>query len=153
MLTNTPAFHTYRQNTFLDRINNEFFRPHGLYCLVMTWEPDVQDMHYQIDVTSTIHQRIQPAQGMGKLKRSMKTSSGVGDVEFTECAALVFPALDELAVQEGGEAEKKRDKLKHYKGFAATYFDRRAQAQLVRSHSPFAPHPSFVDWHCRSDPT
>jgi len=88
-----------------------------------------------VDINSTIAQRTAAPQGsMGKLKRAMKTSSAVGDVEFTECAALVFPKLDELAVATGDEAQGKREKLKHYKNFSETYFDRRAQAKHVSSN-------------------
>ncbi|KIW23610.1 uncharacterized protein PV07_11797 [Cladophialophora immunda] len=119
-----------RQNTFLDRINDEFFRPRGLYCLVLTWQPDTPTLHTSVDVTSTVAERVSTPHGTGaKIKRAMKTSSGPNTVEFTECAALVFPKLDELAVQTGDEAERKRDKVKHYKGFADVYFDRRAQAK------------------------
>jgi len=68
---------------------------------------------------------------MDKFKRNMKTGSAVGDVEFTECATLVFPKLDELADQHGPEADNKKARLRHYKAFSETYFDRRAQAKLV----------------------
>jgi hypothetical protein len=121
-----------RQNTFLDRINDEFFHPRGLYCLVMTWQPDSPSLHVSIDITSTIADRMAAPQGTGaKIKRAMKASSATANVEFTECAALVFPKLDELAVATGEEAETKKAKIKHYKGFADTYFDRRSQAKHV----------------------
>ncbi|OAP63157.1 hypothetical protein AYL99_02384 [Fonsecaea erecta] len=119
-----------RQNTFLDRINDEFFRPRGLYCLVMTWQPDTPTLHTSVDVTRTVAARMATPESTGaKVKRAMKTSAGASGVEFAECAPLVFPELDELAVQTGAEAECKRDTLKHYKSFAEVYFDRRAQAK------------------------
>ncbi|KIV86735.1 hypothetical protein PV11_02330 [Exophiala sideris] len=120
-----------RQNTFLDRINDEFFQPRGLYCLVLTWQPDSIELHTQIDLNATISQREASVHGMDKFKRNMKTGSAVGDVEFTECATLVFPKLDELADQHGPDADSKKAKLKHYKAFSETYFDRRAQAKLA----------------------
>ncbi|KAI1615166.1 hypothetical protein EDD37DRAFT_649834 [Exophiala viscosa] len=119
-----------RQNTFLDRINDEFFQPRGLYCLVLTWQPDSTELHTPIDLNATIAQREEHVHGMDKLKRNMKTGSAVGDVEFTECATLVFPKLDELADQHGPDADSKKAKLRHYKAFSETYFDRRAQAKL-----------------------
>ncbi|KAK4945607.1 hypothetical protein LTR10_015226 [Elasticomyces elasticus] len=123
-----------RQNTFLDRINDEFFRQRGLYCLVLTWQPESSELHTSMDLTGTIAQRETPVHGIDKVKRSMKTGSAVGDVEFTECATLVFPHLDILAAQEGGDAESKKAKLKHYSAFAGTYFDRRAQAKYAAKH-------------------
>jgi hypothetical protein len=99
---------------------------------VLTWRPDAPTLHVSVDMTSTIADRMEAPEGTGeKIKRSMKTSSGTGNIEFTECAALVFPKLDELAVATGDHAETKREKIKHYKGFAGTYFDRRAQAKHV----------------------
>jgi hypothetical protein len=92
-------------------------------------------MHTSIDVTSTIAQRETSVHGVDKVKRSMKSSSAAGDIEFTECASLVFPALDELAVEQGPEADSKRAKLKHYKSFSDIYFDRRAQAKHVSTES------------------
>jgi hypothetical protein len=78
-----------------------------------------------------------PPVGTGqKLKRTMKTSSGKGNVEFTKCAALVYPQLDQLETATGGEVETGKEKLKHYKSFVGTYFDRRAQAKEVSSSSP-----------------
>ena len=98
----------------------------------MTWQPDSPSLHVSVDITSTIADRMTAPEGTGaKIKRAMKTSSGTGNIEFTECAALVFPKLDELAVATGEEAETKKEKIKHYKGFADTYFDRRAQAKHV----------------------
>ncbi len=133
-----------RQNTFLDRINDEFFRPRGLYCLVLTWQPDYTGLRTSVDLSATVASRMAaPTGAAGKLKRAMKTSSAASDIEFTECAPLVYPKLDELAAQTGDVAERKRDKLKHYKEFSATYFDRRAQAKHV-SHLPVFALPTLI---------
>ena len=102
----------------------------------MTWWPESPNLHITIDITSTIAHRMEAPQGTAeKIKRKMKTSSGTSNVEFTDCAALVFPKLDELAITTGSKAETK-EKLRHYKGFADTYFDRRAQAKHM-SWSPY----------------
>jgi hypothetical protein len=43
-----------RTNKFLYKINEEFFRPQGLYCLVMTWNPNTNQRIQQLDITSSI---------------------------------------------------------------------------------------------------
>jgi hypothetical protein len=42
-----------RTNKFLYKINEEFFRPQGLYCLVMTWNPNTNQRIQQLDITSS----------------------------------------------------------------------------------------------------
>lgn len=139
----TSGFVCHRQNTFLDRINDEFFRPRGLYCLVMTWKPESPTLMLEVDISSSIADRMSTPDGLGaKTKRAMKTSSREGKIEFTECATLVYPKLDDLVASTGAEAETKKEKMKHYKGFADRYFDQRAQAKHVCLPSPqgFVPH-------------
>ncbi|KAK4696315.1 hypothetical protein P7C71_g1578, partial [Lecanoromycetidae sp. Uapishka_2] len=120
-----------RTNTFLDKINDEFFRPRGLYCLVMTWDPDSAVTHSSIDVTSTITASLNHSGGMDKIKNNLRSSSGTtyGEVDFPQAAPLIFPALDNLAGQTGEEAIRKRDKIKKKANFVDEYYDRRAQAK------------------------
>ena len=43
-----------RTNAFLDKMNDEFYRPRGLYCLVMTWSPESSETSSRFNLTSTI---------------------------------------------------------------------------------------------------
>ncbi|KAK9371539.1 uncharacterized protein V1513DRAFT_386639 [Lipomyces chichibuensis] len=116
-----------RTNSFLDKMNNEFFKPRGLFCLIMTYKPDQSSPHEIVDISQTVRQTLEPASSTAKehLKR-LRLSSGTtyGEVELPESAPLVFPALDSLASDNGQE----QNKLKRSQKFIADYFDRRAQA-------------------------
>lgn len=126
-----------RTHTFLDTINDQFFRPRGLFCLVMTWNPESDATETAVDLSSTIsatiQQRSTPSSGMSKLKNNLKRSDGntYGELDFPEVAPLIFPALDELQETTSEEATGKREKLKRTKKFVSEYWDRRAQAEYV----------------------
>jgi hypothetical protein len=95
-------------------MNKEFFQPRGLYCLLMTWNPELPDA---------------PATTID-LRHKFKSSDGkaYGNI-FPEVAPLVFPQIDQLASDQ--DAEKKFAKMKKKKEFVAGYMDKRAQAKFV----------------------
>jgi hypothetical protein len=122
----------FRTNSFLDRMNNEFFKPRGLYCLIMTYKPESSDTHASVDITQAISSSMNPASsGMKQTFKNMRLSAGktYGELEMPEAAPLIFPALDQLAATE--EGVKKQNKLKNSQKFMADYFDRRAQASYA----------------------
>jgi hypothetical protein len=122
-----------RTNSFLDAMNNEFFRPRGLYCLVLTWNPESSDPTDTIDLTSMISKSINPSTGQSQTRNKFHTSSGnsYGDFGFPAAAPLVFPVLDEIDSQ--GE-QKTKEKMKRKGEFVSEYFDRRARAQWAAEH-------------------
>ncbi|PMD30177.1 hypothetical protein L207DRAFT_502936 [Hyaloscypha variabilis F] len=120
----------HRTNTFLDRMNNEFFKPRGLYCLIMTYKPDSTQLHARIDINETISSSMTPAASSTKQTfKNLRLSSGktYGELELPEAAPLIFPALDSLPDSE----KEKQSKMKSSKKFLADYFDRRAQAKFA----------------------
>ena len=52
-------------------------------------------------------------------------------MEFPQVAPLIYPALDNLAEQQGEDAVRMRDKLKKKAHFVDDYWDKRAQAKHV----------------------
>ncbi|RFU28762.1 hypothetical protein B7463_g7589, partial [Scytalidium lignicola] len=128
-----------RTNSFLDRMNNEFFRPRGLYCLIMTYKPESSSRHEVVDISKTIITYSGTGPSESKFKSTMKNlriSSGktYGEFEMPEAAPLIFPALDEAATKSGAEGQKMRDKLKSGQKFVADYMDRRAQASYANEN-------------------
>ena len=123
-----------RTNSFIDKINDEFYRPRGLYCLIMTWSPESSGTSNTFDLTSTITAKAK-SNPSGPLHIAKKFSNSSGktyaDMEFPEVAPLVYPALDNLAEQQGEEAASKRAKLKQKGTFVGDYWDKRAQAKYV----------------------
>ncbi|QKX63085.1 uncharacterized protein TRUGW13939_10253 [Talaromyces rugulosus] len=119
----------YRQNKSLARLNDEFFRPRGLYCLVMTWDPKSHSSRVNIDVNTTIKNS---ASNPGGMSRKFQSSSGTTtEFEFMQTAQLVFPGLDYIAAAPGEEAKGIKNKLKRSKNFVTEYMDRKAQAEFV----------------------
>jgi len=111
-------------------MNNEFFKPRGLYCLIMTYKPDSTQLHARIDINETISSSMTPASSSTKQTfKNLRLSSGktYGELELPEAAPLIFPALDSLPDSE----KEKQSKMKASKKFVADYYDRRAQAKFA----------------------
>ncbi|EED14414.1 conserved hypothetical protein [Talaromyces stipitatus ATCC 10500] len=122
----------YRQNKALDKLNGEFFRPRGLYCLVMTW--DSTSTNSQTTDVDLINNTIQNSlNSQGKLSHKFQSSSGTTrEFEFMQTAELVFPGLDYLAsVPQGKESQGLKNKIKRGKLFVDDYMDRKAQAKFA----------------------
>ncbi|KAK9371472.1 uncharacterized protein V1513DRAFT_386735 [Lipomyces chichibuensis] len=116
-----------RTNSFLDKMNDKFFKPRGIFCVIMTYKPDQSTPHEIVDISQTVRQTVAPAPSAAKeYLKKMRLSSGktYGEVELPESAPLIFPALDSLASDKGQE----HNKLKQSQKFVSDYFDRRAQA-------------------------
>ncbi|KAL7789098.1 hypothetical protein V8C37DRAFT_386647 [Trichoderma ceciliae] len=123
-----------RTNTFLDRVNNEFFKPRGLYCLIMTYKPESAATNETVDLNTAISTSVQGSENRDKtFKQNMQVSSGTtyGEIELPQAAPLIYPDSDDNA-DDGSEKEvKKQNKLKSGMNFASDYFDRRAQAKYA----------------------
>ncbi|GKZ91597.1 hypothetical protein AnigIFM59636_004232 [Aspergillus niger] len=123
-----------RTNKFFDKINDEFFRPRGLFCLVMTWKPGSDSPYATFDMNSTISTAIEHGGAglMNKVRHKLKSSDAKthGTLPFSECAPLIFPDLDELA-EHRGDNQSKLKGAKRRKEFVSDYWDRRSQAKFM----------------------
>jgi hypothetical protein len=129
----------HRTNSFLDKMNDKFFRPRGLFCLMMTYKPFSSSKRVSVDTSTTIAKTLTPADSEFKEKlKGIRTSSGVtvGEIELPESAPLIFPAIDEAAVKEAN-----KNVLVRGSSFLTEYLDRRAQAAYVRL---FLLHPIII---------
>ncbi|SPO00103.1 uncharacterized protein DNG_02955 [Cephalotrichum gorgonifer] len=127
-----------KTNIFLDRLNQQFFKPRGLVALVMTWKPEstsrLTEVYMDNGVQDGISSAARGTSGMiSKVADRLKASSAESSFEWPETAPLVFPSLDELASPvspaEGGAAQKKQNSFKRGEKFVDGYMDRRAQAK------------------------
>lgn len=115
-------------------MNDDYFVPRGLYCLIMTYMPESSENHESVDITQKISSSISPSSsGMQQAFSHMRLSSGktYGELELPEAAPLIFPALDQLAENTSEEGVKKQSRLRTSQKFVADYFDRRAQASYA----------------------
>jgi hypothetical protein len=95
----------------------------------MTYNPDSSESHALVDITQTISSSLTPADsGFKQQLKNLRISSGEthGELELPEVAPLIFPGLDEVAMQ-----SEEANKVKKGREFVADYFDRRAQATYV----------------------
>ncbi|KAJ5651164.1 uncharacterized protein N7484_004887 [Penicillium longicatenatum] len=144
-----------RANNFFNQANEEFFKPRGLYCLVMTWYPEDPDIPaMSMDLQSTIAKAtfgadstVLGSSSLGSLERKFKRSDGktFGNV-FSEVAPLVFPEPETLGNQL--DPEEKFYKVKKKRDFIHGYLDKRAQATFEaenpNSHLNQRPKPTFA---------
>ncbi|TVY13107.1 hypothetical protein LARI1_G008983 [Lachnellula arida] len=109
-----------RANSFLDQVNDGFFKPRGLYCLIMTYKPESSDTHGCVNMMKSL------SSSSSSFFSKLRVSSGKthGELELPQAAPLIFPALD-AAAEEGA---RKKNRMKETSKFVADYMDRRAQA-------------------------
>ena len=111
-------------------MNEKLFKPHGLFCLIMSFKPESDSRVETVDISKTILKSITSPNSSG-LRTTLKSSSGktYGELRLPQSAPLIFPALDTATPDEKQNALKKSTK------FIANYYDRRGQAMFVRSSS------------------
>lgn len=124
-------------NNFLSEMNRTFFQPRGVFCLLMTWKPELDDINPTIDLTNTIS-GVMNSQNAG-LSQKFRKSDAVtyGDLDVPKAAPLVFPALDAAMDAPEGRTEGKsswKDSMHRKQDFIRDYYDRRAQATYVGLH-------------------
>ncbi|KAJ5241589.1 uncharacterized protein N7469_003180 [Penicillium citrinum] len=146
-----------KTNSFFDKINREFFRPRGLYCLVMTWNPELLDAPATvIDLNSLVSKAAKGGDSdmLSRLHHRFKSSDGktYGNM-FPEVAPLIFPQIDQL--DSDRNAGEKVSKMKKGKEFVGEYLDKRARAKFTAknptSHLNQGPKPAFTSRY--ADPT
>ncbi|KUI55143.1 hypothetical protein VP1G_02571 [Cytospora mali] len=125
-----------KTNSFLDKINEEYFMPRGLIAVLVAWKPEdpsaVTTVNF--DLESTVA-KSSPGSNQGtfaKIQGRMKSSSAATSYEFPETAPLIFPDLDKLAStvsDDPNNEAKKQNIIKRGGGFVGHYLDRRAVAQ------------------------
>ncbi|KAJ9607996.1 hypothetical protein H2200_008075 [Cladophialophora chaetospira] len=144
----SKQFMKYQTNKYLDNMNEQIFKPRGLYTAIMSFEPDSMQSGEVVDVNTNVVKSFGSRIGNHYSER-LRTSSGTthGEFELPAAAPLVFPDLSELP-------EHQRTNRMNKSGFFDDYLDRRAQAKFSNQNpdSKLAvPRPKFASsW---SDPT
>ncbi|KAL1889510.1 hypothetical protein Sste5346_008888 [Sporothrix stenoceras] len=125
----------WKTNTFMDRMNDEFFRPRGLYCLIMSYSPIAFDKTAKPYPAQALSNHGQASSSDGGLvstaKRNLRSpTAGVSHGEESlpdSVATLVYPdaAKDPSTASTSPEAKKKKKAFSRLND----YFDRRAQAR------------------------
>lgn len=150
-----------KTNGFLDRMNEELFKPAGCFAFIMKYKSDAEvaassgggllgrlgigAAEVDFSASKAIARYDSSASvskteggGGGKLSaklQKIRLASGEtrGSTKIVEAAPLIYPEIDEVVYsgKDGGETFK--DKTKDAKKFLAGYVDRRAQMEYVSS--------------------
>ncbi|KAJ9607130.1 hypothetical protein H2200_008202 [Cladophialophora chaetospira] len=126
----------WKANSFLDRVNEEYFRPRGLYCLLMTYTPFALGAKEQFDIDEAVSGAPSPSlstkeQSFVERARKNLRNPVAGTVEGEErlppnVAPLVHPAVS-AATQDSPRLAKQRNAITRI----TNYLDDRAQARYV----------------------
>ncbi|KAK5674241.1 hypothetical protein LTS10_012978 [Elasticomyces elasticus] len=138
-----------RTNSFLEKMNEELFKPAGLYAFIMKYKPDEKDTNQWSKVFEIRGEKVDLStnqiiakyatsssseqgngSGMSERMRDLRVASGKtrGALALPEAAELIFPDIDNAVARNGAE-ETFKDKTKDAKLFLADYLDRRAHVQ------------------------
>jgi hypothetical protein len=118
----------------MDRMNDDYFRPRGLYCLLMAYSPIAMNKQAKVNDANAISKREPSSSGSNfssKARRNFRDPlAGIsqgGESLPDAVATLVYPERTG-GLRSPGEQDKKRKAFSRLND----YFDRRAQARYVR---------------------
>lgn len=124
----------------MDRINNEFFRPRGLFCLLMAYNPVALDAKATVSDPDAISNSIgsfPSSSPTAKVKISERVRKNLRNpVAGTTKGADQLPRTKADLIYEGDVGKSKSpDTTEKKKLHVNKYLDRRAQARYVSTRS------------------
>lgn len=134
-----------RTNSFLDEVNQYFFRPRGLFALLIKykgsrnrWSPEPLEVSHAVATSSEPTGAPKKGNLGAKLKHNLQYVSGTshGGMEIPESAPLIYPAIDNAVAglaQANDQAVNNQEskapgRFKRSSKFVNEYLDRRARA-------------------------
>jgi hypothetical protein len=116
----------------LKKLNQGFFRPRGLYCLVMSFDNTHESALTEDELVQNANLASTSKTGLKKYTDKIRSNDGLsGPNQFPDTAPLVFPELNWLADNGNADQKKKLGGYMRFRKFVADYYDRRAQAEYV----------------------
>ncbi|KAK3722923.1 hypothetical protein LTR37_002068 [Vermiconidia calcicola] len=143
-----------RTNEFLDKMNEDLFKPAGLYAMIVKYksEAEVQasgnsllarlgvsgekvDFNTNQTIAKynrTLSEESSAKRTMNDRMKNIRLASGTteGAIQLPEAAPLIFPDIDDALAKTGPETFK--DKAKDVQSFVGNYMDRRAHMEYAR---------------------
>ncbi|KAK7748922.1 hypothetical protein SLS53_000947 [Cytospora paraplurivora] len=144
-----------KTNSFLDKVNQEYFMPRGTIAIIMTWKPQdpaaLTTVDFDLGATVANASTAGNQGAFAKFQSRMKSSAAATSFEFPETAPLIFPTLDKIVSSKSDDPNaetKKKNIVKRGGGFVGDYLDRRAVAQWAGENpdstlANAAPKPEF----------
>lgn len=109
-----------RTNEYLDHMNVAFFRPHGLYALIMCYKPTDTPYEYGDSINKSVARRVDGGDDFSRKSGTVKS-----ELELPDAAPLVFPELKNIP------DDKRPNAAKRALATVNDYSDRRARANFV----------------------
>ncbi len=107
-------------------MNEKFFRPRGLYAMIITFKPYSSKASEDVDWDQKINADV-ATRGEGKGHKFGGTSGKTfKDIDVPESAPLIFPKLDAAS-----DEQKKATVKATGKFLLGDYYDRRSRAKFV----------------------
>ncbi|KAK1687492.1 hypothetical protein BDP55DRAFT_727419 [Colletotrichum godetiae] len=128
--TSRRGYVNYKQNNYLEVMNENFFKPRGLYALIVKYKPSSSEVVENVDLNSNITQAVEGSEKQSKWKKLLYSSSTTtkSEAEIPEPAPLVFPELDKM--NEG----QKQNMVKKFGDSISKYYDRKATDRFRKEH-------------------
>ncbi|OAP63363.1 hypothetical protein AYL99_02590 [Fonsecaea erecta] len=129
----------WRTNSFLDRMNTEFFQPRGLFCLLMSYNPiamgpkktgdDANGLSKALLSSSPTSKQTLGARAKKNLRNPV-AATAEGEDNLPACTApLVYPETAATGTADSPGEPKPKQKLGDR---VNKYFDQRAQARYAK---------------------
>jgi len=138
------GFLNYTQNKYLDVMNEKFFKPRGLFCMVIKYSPSSDEIIEETNIQENITRSVEKRDGKNKWKGIISSSDMAltNELEIPDPAPLVFPELDKMTPQQ------KENAVKRFGHTMQSYMDRRAAASASAANPdsklPTAPQKEFA---------
>ena len=118
-----------KTNDYLDRMNETYFRPRGLYAMIMTYNPSHGEVGEEVVDLETRAAAAAKDSTRDTLSGKFETSSAKTlESQIPEVCSLIFPEGDDNDDIETSGFTKGLE-------FAKDYYDRRSQASYA-AHNP-----------------
>ena len=142
--TAKAVYQRIRTNSFFAEINERYFMPLGLYCLIMTYDPYSRAASQQIDMSGQVAKAHSSEKTIrAYLKRNLGGVSATthGEVEMPDTTPLEF--LNEDTSQD--PKAKKPNRFTRTRRFVDEYLDKRAHSRFAADNpdSAIAHEPEF----------
>jgi hypothetical protein len=114
-------------------MNNELFRPRGLYCMIVAYNNSAGEQVTQDNIAAKIGNRIDAKDDTfgDRFKTNFRNADGTfGALEFPASAELIFPGLERGAGGNDPEGAKKSGFARVMEKYAA-HRDRKRTAKWV----------------------
>lgn len=119
------GYMNYARNRYLDGMNERFFKPRGLFCLIISYKPSSSSSSAieDVDMSKTIEAR----DGQNKFKNLTNTSAATmtNPASMPQPAPLIFPQLDSMS------PESKTNAIKQFGNSISDYHDRQERAKYA----------------------